>query len=675
MALMDRPIPISDEDRVRCVRELEELHSLAHLVNRTRRRDIGRFTVREPHTVSVSFTPAQRRAYDALLEFRRGVLLARYDPRVVRLVIDTLERQAASSINALATAVDEILDANGFNTAQLTDDPEVEEDSVILPDGLVEMAESLRRIAKALPREDPKFEELFRVVKDTMFDPASPGKVLVFSFFLHTIAYLQERLSDAGIRVGVVTGRVDDAEREALRERFRLNRSQPEAVDVLLSSEIGCEGLDYEFCDRLVNYDIPWNPMRLEQRIGRIDRFGQRSEKILIFNFITPGTVEERIFFRCFERLGIFEDAVGDLEEILGELVQDLTRLALDTTLTIEQADARSHQLADNALRLAHEQRRLEEASGDLLGLEEAFVEEVDDVLASGRYVAPSDLEALVASFLREDVIKGELLADGGRVMRLRLSDGSRRHLAGLARQQGLVGQVAISFVRRLESGGEVLLTFDQATALDRRDVDFVTPVHPLARLATAYRLDQSAPLVGVFRARSNTLEAGTYVFACEIWETIAARAGMSLVCLASGLETGEVSENVAAALLSLLAVAEPYALAESRTLATVLERLHGLDSTAEERRRSSLRALGEENEALITSRLGSLEAFYENRLRRVRRDLEEATEQRIIRMRNSELGRIEAEYEARRLALERARDIEIVTRRVAAGVVEVVRG
>jgi len=138
----------------------------------------------------VSFTPAQRRAYDALLEFRRGVLLARYDPRVVRLVIDTLERQAASSINALATAVDEILDANGFNTAQLTDDPEVEEDSVILPDGLVEMAESLRRIAKALPARS-KFEELFRVVKDTMFDPASPGKVLVFSFFLHTIAYLR----------------------------------------------------------------------------------------------------------------------------------------------------------------------------------------------------------------------------------------------------------------------------------------------------------------------------------------------------------------------------------------------------------------------------------------------------------------------------------------------------
>jgi len=94
--------------------------------------------------------------------------------------------------------------------------------------------------------------------------------------------------------------------RELLRNRFRLPKENEEAIDILLSSEVGCEGLDYEFCDRLVNYDIPWNPMRIEQRIGRIDRFGQQAEKILIFNFITPGTVEERIFFRCFERLGIF---------------------------------------------------------------------------------------------------------------------------------------------------------------------------------------------------------------------------------------------------------------------------------------------------------------------------------------------------------------------------------
>src|SRR5207248_9837052 len=134
------------------------------------------------------------------------------------------------------------------------------------------------------------------------------------------------------------------------------------------SSEVGCEGLDYEFCDRLVNYDLPWNPMRVEQRIGRIDRFGQRSEKVLIFNFITPGTVEERIFFRCFERLDIFRNAVGDLEEVLGDVVEELTRTAFDPSLSPDQAEERARQVADNAVRRAEEQRRLEAESGALRG-------------------------------------------------------------------------------------------------------------------------------------------------------------------------------------------------------------------------------------------------------------------------------------------------------------------
>jgi ATP-dependent helicase HepA len=70
--------------------------------------------------------------------------------------------------------------------------------------------------------------------------------------------------------------------------------------------------------------------MRIEQRIGRIDRYGQKSEKVLIYNFVTPETVEERIFFRCFERLGIFRDTIGDLEEVLGDRVQDLTHTFIE---------------------------------------------------------------------------------------------------------------------------------------------------------------------------------------------------------------------------------------------------------------------------------------------------------------------------------------------------------
>lgn len=293
------PTAPTDAERIRCLRDLEELHTLAHVMNRTRRRDIGRFTVREPHTVSVPFTPAQDQLYRALVEFRTQVLLLRYDPLVIRLIVDMLERQAASCLPALLPALDTFIETGRFSTANLTDAWDEDEEDVELPDALRHQAEALRVQARQLPPEDPKLAALLGIARTTSGAPG-PRKLLVFSFFIHTLRYLQRHLCAAGFRVGLITGQTPDdldedrnlqtsePTRGYIRNRFRVPSENPDALDILLSSEVGCEGLDYEFCDRLVNYDIPWNPMRLEQRIGRIDRFGQRSEKVLIFNFVTP---------------------------------------------------------------------------------------------------------------------------------------------------------------------------------------------------------------------------------------------------------------------------------------------------------------------------------------------------------------------------------------------------
>ena len=96
----------------------------------------------------------------------------------------------------------------------------------------------------------------------------------------------------------------------------------------MLFSEIGCEGLDYQFCDCIVNYDLPWNPMRVEQRIGRIDRKGQKSESVAIINLITPGTVDADIYERCLVRIGVFNNALGGSEEILGEITREIRNIA-----------------------------------------------------------------------------------------------------------------------------------------------------------------------------------------------------------------------------------------------------------------------------------------------------------------------------------------------------------
>ncbi len=144
-------------------------------------------------------------------------------------------------------------------------------------------------------------------------------RLLLFSSFRHTLAYVDAALRAGGVRVGLIHGGVADDDRRRLRKAFALPPEHDDAIDVLLSSEVGSEGLDFQFCDALVNYDIPWNPMRIEQRIGRIDRYGQASQTVAIYNFVTPGTVDFDIFNRCLLRIGVFERAIGGSEAILGE--------------------------------------------------------------------------------------------------------------------------------------------------------------------------------------------------------------------------------------------------------------------------------------------------------------------------------------------------------------------
>ena len=110
---------------------------------------------------------------------------------------------------------------------------------------------------------------------------------------------------------------------------------------MMLSSEVASEGVDLQFSRLLVNYDLPWNPMRVEQRIGRLDRIGQTSSQITIWNIFYEDTIDERIYTRLYERLDIFRRALGDLEAVLGDEIRKLTEAPLFGKLTPEQEEAR----------------------------------------------------------------------------------------------------------------------------------------------------------------------------------------------------------------------------------------------------------------------------------------------------------------------------------------------
>lgn len=111
-----------------------------------------------------------------------------------------------------------------------------------------------------------------------------------------TLEYLQTRLEADGIKGLVISGKVKD--KDTILEKFEKDDTQK----ILLASEVGSEGVDLQFCRLLINYDLPWNPMRIEQRIGRLDRIGQKSDKILIWNMLHDTTIDKRIYDKLYRK-------------------------------------------------------------------------------------------------------------------------------------------------------------------------------------------------------------------------------------------------------------------------------------------------------------------------------------------------------------------------------------
>ena len=133
---------------------------------------------------------------------------------------------------------------------------------------------------------------------------------------------------------------------EKAEVKARSERDHPQAITILLGTDAASEGLNLQQFSALINYDLPWNPMRVEQRIGRIDRIGQEAPAVKILNLYMEGTIEEDTYDTLKRRIGLFEEVVGPLQPILAEMPRIFRRLARGE---IELAEAR--RLLDEAAR------------------------------------------------------------------------------------------------------------------------------------------------------------------------------------------------------------------------------------------------------------------------------------------------------------------------------------
>jgi SNF2 family DNA or RNA helicase len=138
------------------------------------------------------------------------------------------------------------------------------------------------------------------------------GGAVIFTQFLETQAHLARFLTGAGVEAFVVNGATPAEQRQPITEQFR------KCGGALLLTHSGAEGRNLQFCHRLVNFDLPWNPMEIEQRIGRLHRMGQQ-HPVRIYNFVQAGTLQEHLLHILQEKLNLFELVVGETGLVLGE--------------------------------------------------------------------------------------------------------------------------------------------------------------------------------------------------------------------------------------------------------------------------------------------------------------------------------------------------------------------
>ena len=265
-------------------RSIEGEKYLKELVNqvmvRNRRSDTGiEWTTRKVQTIPIQFTKEEREVYDMLYELKSVSSVFASSFTMV-----TLLKEMCSSKEATFLTLNKMLQKCSAK------------DEIDYIEQIIEKLMKLEINAKA--------EKVLEIVEK------ANDKVIIFTEYRATQSYLQWYLYTKGISSVLFNGKFSKSKRDWMKQLFR------EQVQVLIATESGGEGINLQFCHHVINYDLPWNPMKLEQRIGRVHRLGQEDD-VHIYNLAIEDTIEQKILDLLNDKIDVFEKVVGDLDDIL----------------------------------------------------------------------------------------------------------------------------------------------------------------------------------------------------------------------------------------------------------------------------------------------------------------------------------------------------------------------
>jgi SNF2 family DNA or RNA helicase len=283
--------------------------------------------VQLPHriaaTVPVTPSEPEARMYEMVSHFIAERYRTANGKKAPPMALNLMQRQAGSSPQALSRSAARALREDTWVRAE--DRRELET--------ILDVASGVEESAKGARLGDMLFSHR--------------GKAVVFTEFIPTLDRLKHICEARGIRYSLFSGDLSRAEKDAAIARFR------DEARVLLSTGAGGEGRNLQFADTIVNFDLPWNPMRIEQRVGRVHRIGQTRD-VFVFNFCQVGTVEEQLLRVLHDKINMFELVVGEMDAILGTLddSRDFAEIVMDLWISGRESGQVEREFEELAQRL-----------------------------------------------------------------------------------------------------------------------------------------------------------------------------------------------------------------------------------------------------------------------------------------------------------------------------------
>jgi superfamily II DNA or RNA helicase len=471
--------------------ELLAKHRLSEVLIRNRKSVVGGFTRREAKRWVVEPTPPEVEAYNRVVEYVRGGYEKSKATRnnALGFLMATLQKMNASSsytlARSLARRIDRLESQLPPPLLDLDDEDVIDERASDELDGFLslrsglELLEEIKDLRALVALLDAiSIDSKAKVLRDGLADlrGVEPEiKILVFTQFRDTQSYLQEILS-ADWPVRIFHGQLKPNEKDAAVQGFR---DEP-GPQILVATEAGGEGRNLQFAHTMVNYDLPWNPMKIEQRIGRLDRIGQK-HPVTIINLAVRGTIEERVLEVLDERIEIFVNTVGGLDPILGTVETDLRNLFLAPTADGRDVERYEKTLGERVFQARNVERKLANLIMDTKSFRQDEVRRLLDLRGS---MDSATLQRFVLRALRQLGVTNEPDPDVAGVHVLRFRGQFLQEFPQFARE-GLTRRVA----------------FDPRVALDHETVEFLAFGHELVD-ALAKRV-QSRPFGGTTAHRA----------------------------------------------------------------------------------------------------------------------------------------------------------------------------